>query len=109
MTEPNFIELILTCGSWQEAQRIADALLEKHFVACVEFIPVKSRYHWKQKLEEAEEVRLIMQTRADYFAKIEAVVKKLHSYETPNLHAIPIAETTDEIRAWLEEEANDRT
>ncbi|HEX7368546.1 MAG TPA: divalent cation tolerance protein CutA, partial [Candidatus Saccharimonadales bacterium] len=62
----------MTCSSWQEAQRIADALLAEKLVACVEFIEVKSKYWWKHELESAKEVKLIMETVADKFGEIEA-------------------------------------
>ncbi len=101
MTKTNFVELVLTCGSWQEAQKIADSLLEQRLVACVEFLDVSSKYWWKRQLEQAHEVKLIMQSVADNFKEVEKVVKELHSYEVPALHAVPIATITDEAAAWL--------
>lgn len=106
--KPNFIELFLTCGSWQEAQKIADALLAQKLVACVEFMEVKSKYWWKRQLEEAKEVKLIMQTVDTLFDKIEAEVKKLHSYDTFVLHAVPLTKTSKEATKWLEQEVKGR-
>jgi periplasmic divalent cation tolerance protein len=80
MNDADYQELFLTCGSWQEAQAIVDVLLEKRLIACAEFIEIKSKYHWQGKLEEANEIKLIMGTIADKFDKIEAEVAKLHSY-----------------------------
>lgn len=97
----DFIEIVLTATSWQEAQAIADALLDAHLVACVEFIPIKSRYHWHKSIEQADEVKLIMQSIASNFKKVSKVVKNLHSYQTPALHALPIADITDDARQWL--------
>jgi periplasmic divalent cation tolerance protein len=99
-----FIELILTCGSWQEAQKIADSLLQQRLIACVEFIDIKSKNWWKHELEESSEVKLIMQSVERNFSNVEKVVKELHSYETPALHAIPITVITDEAAAWLDTE-----
>ena len=96
-----FVELVLTCGSWQEAQRITDALLNKHLVACVEMIDIKSKYHWQGKVEEANEVKLIMETVAANFDKVEAEVKKLHSYETFVLQQLPIDRLSAEAAKWL--------
>lgn len=96
-----FIELVVTCGSWQEAQNIADALLNKHLVACAELLAVKSKNWWHGKLEEQDEIKLIMQTAAAKFAKVEAVVSELHSYHTPALRAVPITHITDEAARWL--------
>ena len=100
----DFVELILTCGSWQEAQEIADSLLEQHLVACVEFIEVKSKSWWRKRLEETDEVKLIMQTVADNFTKVEKEVAKLHSYDTFVLQQIPLTNLSKKAQAWLTEE-----
>jgi periplasmic divalent cation tolerance protein len=102
----NFVELVLTCGSWQEAQRIVDALLEKKLIACAEFIPVKSKFHWKGKTQEADEVKLLMHSVEHLFDQVEAEVRKLHSYETFVLQALPVTHVSKEANAWLEAEVN---
>lgn len=102
--KPNFVELVLTCGSWQEAQKIADDLLEKRLVACVEFMEIKSRYLWHGKRDEAHEIKLIMETLADNFAKVEAAIRKLHSYETFVLQMIPITKLSKGAAEWLNQE-----
>jgi periplasmic divalent cation tolerance protein len=106
MIMADFVELVLTCGSWQEAQRIADALLEKHLVACVKFEDVKSKYWWQGKLEEADEVKLSMQTVANNFDKVEAEVKKLHSYDTFVLQQLPVHRVSTQAAKWWENESN---
>jgi periplasmic divalent cation tolerance protein len=103
----NFVELVLTCGSWQEAQRIADALLEKRLIACAEFLEIKSKYHWQNKLEESKEIKLIMQSVADNFAKVEAEVAQLHSYDTFVLQQIPLTNLSAKAQTWLQQEVND--
>lgn len=106
MAIPNFVELVLTCGSWQEAQRIADALLEKHLVACVEMMEIKSKYHWQGKIDEADEVKLIMETVAENFDIVEAEVKKLHSYDTFVLQQIPVTRVSGIAAKWWENESS---
>ncbi len=107
MADTGFVELVLTCGSWQEAQRIVDSLLEKRLIACAEFIEIKSKYHWERKLEENKEIKLIMQSIADNFQAIESEVAKLHSYETFVLQQIPLTNLSAKARTWLEQEAID--
>ena len=97
----NFVELVLTCGSWQEAQKITDALLEKKLVACVEQMEIRSKNWWKGKIEESKEIKLVMKTVADYFDKIEAEIKRHHSYETIVLQMIPVVDTSKDAQAWL--------
>lgn len=96
-----FVELVLTCGSWQEAQRIVDSLLEQKLIACAECVKVKSKYHWKGGLQDDTEIRLIMETAAHLFDRIEAEVRKLHSYEVFVLQATPIVQLSMAARDWL--------
>jgi periplasmic divalent cation tolerance protein len=106
MAETGFVELVLTCGSWQEAQRIADALLEQRLIACAEFIEIKSKYHWHSNLEENKEIKLIMETIADNFDKVETEVAKLHSYETFVLQQIPLTNLSERAQIWWAETIN---
>lgn len=101
MSKINFVEVVLTCGSWQEAQRIADHLLHESLVGCVEFLEVQSKYRWKAALEEAKEVKLIMETMAHHFDAIETEVAKLHSYDTFVLQQIPLTNLSTKAQSWL--------
>jgi periplasmic divalent cation tolerance protein len=99
-------ELVLTCGSWQEAQAIADSLLEKNLVACVEFMEVKSSYLWNKSVNKAEEIKLIMLTKPNNFNEIEKQVKKLHSYDTFVLQSLPVSKVSAKADGWLSKELN---
>jgi uncharacterized protein involved in tolerance to divalent cations len=99
----DFVQLVLTCGSWQEAQRIADTLLEKRLVACVEMMAVKSKSWWQNQLEETDEVKLIMESITDNFNHVEAEVAKLHSYDTFVLQQLPITRLSQKAQTWLTE------
>lgn len=100
--EINPVELVLICGSWQEAQRIVDSLLEQKLIACAEFIEVTSRFHWKGGIEDNKEIRLVMQSAEHLFDQVEAAVKKLHSYETFVLQASPVVRISEAAAMWLE-------
>lgn len=99
----DFVQLVLTCGSWQEAQRIVDSLLEQKLIACAEFIEVKSKYAWKGKLRDDKEIRLVMESAAHLFDAVEEEVKKLHSYEVFVLQSMPVHRVSDTAAAWLAE------
>jgi periplasmic divalent cation tolerance protein len=99
----NIVELILTCGSWQEAQAITDALLEKKLVACVEQMEIRSKNWWEGKIEDTEEIKLNMLSIAEKYEEIEAVIRKLHSYETFVLKQIPVTHLNDSAAKWLAE------
>lgn len=100
----DFVEVVLTCGSWQEAHKIADHLLHKSLVACVEFLEIQSKYRWHSALDEAKEVKLIMETVAQHFDKIEKEVAKLHGYDTFVLQQIPLTNLSKKAQIWLAEE-----
>ncbi len=102
----NFVQMVLTCGSWQEAQKIADRLLETRLIACAEFVAIKSKYHWKEGLEEADEIKLIMESLHENFAGVEAEVAKLHSYETFVLQAIPLVSLSAAAVNWWQQKTN---
>lgn len=99
----NFVELILTCKDRTEADKIADTLLKKKLVGCVKFMPVDSRYWHKGKIEEGQEVMLLMESVASNFEKVEAEITKLHSYNTFVLKQIPIQKVSAKAEAWLKE------
>lgn len=99
MTE--FVELFLTCADREEAEKIADVLLEQHLVACVKFEPVHSKFWWQSKLEEADEVKISMLSVAENFDRIEAEVAKLHSYETFVLEMLPVSRVSKDAGRWL--------
>lgn len=106
MAKANFVELVLKCGSWQEAQQIADRLLEQKLVACVEFLEIKSKYRLQGALEEAKEIKLVMESVADNFKKVEAEVAKLHGYDTFVLQQLPLTNLSQKAQAWLEQETD---
>ena len=99
----DIVELVLTCESWQEAQAITDMLLEKKLVACVEQMEIRSKNWWEGKIEDTAEVKLSMVSVADKYDEIEAVVRKLHSYETFVLKQLPVTGLNDAAATWLNE------
>jgi uncharacterized protein involved in tolerance to divalent cations len=96
MTATTFVEVVLTCTSWQQAQTIADQLLEKRLVASAEFID--------DTHGEASAVKLIMQTMGDRFEAIEAEIRQLHSQVAATMHMVAMADIAPATAAWLEDE-----
>jgi periplasmic divalent cation tolerance protein len=97
--------VLVTCGSEEEASRIARRLVEARLAACVNILesPVLSIYRWKGRIEKATEHLLLIKTRRSRLKALEAAVKRLHSYETPECIALPISEGSRGYLAWLEE------
>ena len=84
------------------AQKIAHALIEQKLAACVNILAeCSSVYRWRGKIETASEVPLLIKTRAELFAEVEAVIKNLHPYELPEIVAVPLEYGSGEYLAWI--------
>jgi len=96
--------VLVTCGSEEEASRIARTLVGERLAACVNILdsPVRSVYRWKGRIETAMEHLLVIKTRRARLRALEAAVKRLHSYQTPEIIALPVAEGSSEYLTWLE-------
>lgn len=95
------ILIFLTCKNKKEADEISSVLLEKKLIACAKTIPVNSKSLWKGRIEKGDEVLLLLETLEERFSQIEKVVRKLHSYETFVMFAIPVVKTSRGISEWL--------
>lgn len=99
------IVVFTTCGSEEEARKIASALIERHVAACVTIsAPVASLYRWKGAVEESREWMLMIKSRRERFAELRAVLESAHSYEVPEVLAIPVVEGSPNYLAWVEDE-----
>ena len=98
------IVVLVTCGSEEEATKIANSLVEEGLAACVNIIsPVLSIYRWEVKIWDEKEWLLIMKTQKERFEDLEKKVKSLHSYSVPEVIALPIVEGSAPYLKWLEE------
>ena len=99
------IVVLSTCASPMEAQRVARALVEKRLAACVNVMPgVQSVYHWKEAVEESEEVLLVIKSSRALFSQLRGEIERLHSYELPEVIAIPIVDGSEGYLTWLDRE-----
>jgi len=97
-----YIQLTTTIDTRAAAMRLARALVESRLAACVQIIgPITSIYRWKGNVEQAKEHLCIIKTRAALFRKVEAEIKRLHSYEVPEIIALPISKGSRRYLAWL--------
>ncbi len=104
------IVVLVTCGSAREARSIARALVERKLAACVNLLPapVESVYRWKGKIESAKEFLLIVKTTRKRFAAVQAEIRRLHSYEVPEIIALPIAMGSRDYLTWIAESVANR-
>ena len=98
------IAVFMTAGDHDEATRIAEMLVEKQLAACVQILPVmESVYRWQGKVERQNELLLIAKTTAPNFTALESAVRALHSYETPEIVAVPLTDGSPAYLKWLQE------
>ncbi|MFZ3216355.1 MAG: divalent-cation tolerance protein CutA [Candidatus Acidiferrales bacterium] len=99
------IVVLVTCGSRKEARKIARALVARRLAACVNEmgVPVTSTYRWKGKIESAKEFLLLIKTSRKRFAALRDAVQALHSYDVPEIIALPIAEGSRNYLQWISE------
>ena len=96
------IVVFMTASSSEEAMRIADALVNQRLAACVQILPeMQSIYLWKGEVQAHKEVLLLAKTTRLNFAKLEKEVRAVHSYETPEILAVPVAECSEGYLKWL--------
>jgi periplasmic divalent cation tolerance protein len=97
------IVVLVSCGSAREARRIARALVEGRLAACGNILeaPVRSIYRWKGKVEAAKEYLLLIKTSRKRFAALRDTVRRLHSYEVPEIVALPMVEGSPEYLRWI--------
>jgi periplasmic divalent cation tolerance protein len=97
------IVVLVTCGSVREARMIANALVEQKLAACVNILtaPVHSIYRWKGKVESAKETLLVIKSTRKRFAALRRAILLLHSYEVPEILALPIAAGSRDYLTWI--------
>jgi len=99
----NPIVVLITAGSEEEAHKIAKLLISERKAACVNIVPeVDSRFRWKGKIESARESLLLVKTRASLLSEIISLVKEAHSYELPEIIALPIIGGSEQYLRWLD-------
>ena len=100
--ESNYIIVLVTTANKAEAEKISDTLLKEKIIACANIInPVTSFFHWQCKVDKCKECLVVMKSRRDLFVELEDQVKRLHSYEVPEVLAFPIVEGSEPYLAWL--------
>ena len=104
MSEKNIV-VLSTASSLQEAEKIAKVLLDARKAACVNIVPrILSRYWWQGKIEHDEETLLIIKTKTGALDEITTLIKQNHSYDTPEVIALPITGGSEHYLEWLDTE-----
>jgi periplasmic divalent cation tolerance protein len=101
----NYRLVLVTCANPIQAKLIARSVVEKRLAACVNILrsPIESHYRWNGKVEKAREILLFIKTTARKLGALEREVKRLHSYEIPEIIALPIVGGSKAYLAWLDQ------
>lgn len=99
-----FLLVLVTTATIDEGERIAHILLEAKKAACINIVPaVRSRFWWQGKIDSADEALLMVKTRAPLLDELIRLVKENHSYEIPEIIALPISAGNEDYLRWLAE------
>jgi len=100
-----YVQVITTTETKEDAEKIANVLVQKRLAACVQVIgPITSVYWWKEEIEKATEWLCVIKTRKDLYEKIEMAIRHNHPYETPEVLAVPVLEGSKSYLSWLDRE-----
>ena len=94
--------VLVTCGSREEGERIASAVVNEKLAACVNVLPgVRSCYVWEEKLTWSDEVLLVIKSTQARYLELQSRILELHSYDVPEIVALPIEIGLDSYLAWI--------
>lgn len=101
----DYLQVVTTVQSKEDARRIADRLVEKRLAACVQIAgPITSVYRWRGKVESADEWQLSAKTRSALYEAVEREIRAGHPYEVPEIVRLPIVAASADYLAWIGEE-----
>jgi uncharacterized protein involved in tolerance to divalent cations len=104
MSESQPIVVLMTAPSTEEAARISEMLVGQKLAACVQALPgMQSIYVWKGEVQRDAEVLMLAKTTRSNFAELERQVRAIHSYDTPEIVAVPIVSGSKSYLDWLVE------
>ena len=99
------IVVLSMCSSEEEADRIAESLVEKQLAACVNLIRgVQSVYRWKGQIERSAETMLVIKSTRGHFDRLRTELERMHSYEVPEVIALPVVDGSPAYLDWMERE-----
>ncbi|MEM2093509.1 MAG: divalent-cation tolerance protein CutA [Candidatus Bathyarchaeia archaeon] len=110
MSKNRYCIVLVTVSSREEAEKIVRSLLEEKIIACANIIgPVFSIFWWHGRIDNAQENLILMKTKESLFSRLAERVKTLHSYQVPEIIAIPIVKGYKPYMDWLESNLNSTT
>jgi periplasmic divalent cation tolerance protein len=101
----NPIVVLMTAANREEAVRIAETLVDARLASCVQMLPeIQSVYSWKGEVAREREVLLFAKTTRERFDELDRTVREIHSYEAPEIIALPVVAASERYLNWLTSE-----
>jgi len=98
------VVVLVTTPDVKEAERIGQTLLGKRLAACVNIMPsIRSRFWWRGQIERCDETLIIIKSKSEVFDEIVESVRAIHSYEVPEILALPVKDGFSEYLAWIDD------
>jgi periplasmic divalent cation tolerance protein len=98
----DFLVVLCTCPTREVASAIATAVLEERLAACVNQLPgIKSLYRWEGRIEDDEELLLLIKTTSQLFPALEEMIRDLHPYDIPEIIGLPLTVGSKDYLAWI--------
>lgn len=102
----DYCVVLASTSSQAEAEKIAKVLVESQLAACVSLVPITSIYTWDNKLHQEQEWQLLIKTEQVMFAAITLKIQELHSYEVPEIIALPLVAGSKSYLQWICQQVN---
>ena len=100
-----YLQVSTVTGSHEEALKISETLVEKRLAGCVQILgPVTSLYWWKGRIEKAQEWLCLIKTLESSFEELKSAIQEVHSYEVPEILAVPVTRGNEKYLHWLQHE-----
>lgn len=103
-TTQQFGVVLVTAGTEAEAKAIAQTLVQSRLAACVNFYPIQSVYTWDGETHQDPEWQLVIKTTLERFTELEALIRDIHSYDVPEIIALPIQAGSAPYLTWMAEQ-----
>ena len=104
-TDNDLVVVFITTGTEPEAAEISRRLVEQRLAACVNIVPaIRSFFWWQDAIESDDEVLLVVKTRSVLLPQLVGMVKQIHSYDVPEVIALPIVGGNEEYLKWVVDE-----
>ena len=101
----DFIQVVTTTARRDEADRIAQTLIDQRLAACVQIVgPIASTYRWQGRIETSEEWQRWVKSRRDLYEQIEQAIRRVHPYEVPEILAMAVVAGSSSYLSWIEAE-----